>query len=96
MPATPGVVHVLDTFTATILCFAAAGAAFTPALAINSGAGFINYALLAFSGGAVGTDVQSLSSLDLATTPGGALVVQFNAATLANYNELITIQGHDI
>lgn len=96
VPATAGVVHVLDSLTATLVAFAAAAGATAPQIAINTGGGNVIFGAVAFNGGATGRDEESLSGLDLATAPGGALTVAFSAVAPANYFQVLVIQGHDI
>lgn len=95
VPATAGVVHVLDAYYATLVSFAAAAAATAPQIQITAPAiGAVDS--LAFNGGAVGRDSVSGSNVDIATAPGAALTISLTAAVPANYLALITIQGHDI
>jgi hypothetical protein len=94
VPATVGVVHVLDAFQA--LLFAQAAAAAAAAATINITAPALVIGLLGFNGGAVGADSASASGMDIATAPGAALTVSFSVAAPANYQHFLMIQGHDI
>lgn len=92
VPSIAGVVHVLDSITATLLSFAAAAGGSFSSITV----GGIQVMNLAFGGGAFGTDVGTLSGMDVATAPGAALIVAFNQVTITNYVQLLVIQGHDI
>lgn len=96
VPATAGVVHVLDSLAASFIASAAAAVAAVAFVQINTGAGLLTYMELVSNGGVVSRDSDSLSGLDLATAPGAALTVTFSGAAPANYAQLIVIQGHDI
>ena len=93
VPAVPGVVHVLDSFSAVYTCSAATGTASANNVQITGGP---LLALLALPGGAVGSDSGGGSGLDYATAPGAALTVAFAGASPGSFFEFLTIQGHDI
>ena len=93
-----GVVHVLDSVTATLAANAAAAVGVVQNVVITSSDGVLsnNALILAYAGGAIGCNVGSLSGLDLAAGPGASLTVSFQNTTPANYYQLLVIQGHDI
>jgi hypothetical protein len=96
VPATAGVVHVLDSIDAVVVSAAAAAVGVVLQVFVTSPAPTLLLGVLALNGGQVQRDEISLSSLDIATAAGGALTVTFNAASPANYNEFVLIQGHDV
>lgn len=96
IPASPGVAHVLDAFTAA--AYAIAGAAVTgPLINLNSSDGvYVNFPLgFIFLGTAPTNDSGSGSSLGLAANPGASITVSFSTWEASTF-ELLTIQGHDI
>lgn len=90
VPATPGVVHVLDNFTARALNQSAG----LVVLRVNVTAPAIELTAL-FPPATTGTDADSESGLDIATAPGAALTVAFTTGP-ASVTEFLLIQGHDI
>jgi hypothetical protein len=94
-PAITGVVRILDSM---LVKLANNGSAAVNAFVLTvtiSGTGVLTALLItqAFNGS---TDELSLSNLDLASTPGGTIVVAFGNVAGAGIWEQITIQGHDI
>lgn len=95
VPATPGVVHVLDAIFARLIN-AGTGASAAVNVTATIGAVTVVNTQLVVPATVVAADEFSLSGLDLATAPGGSLVVTFSIAAPAGYAEVLIIQGHDI
>jgi hypothetical protein len=93
VPAIPGVVHVLDSFTATTVGSVAVGQTITLASSDGVFAGFILALLSQVAGG---TADASVSGLDLAAGPGASLTIAYGAVTNAGNENLLIVQGHDI
>lgn len=93
--ATPGVVHVLDSFVAKMTNNSTAGATASN-ITVVTAAGTVLTTSVIVAGAAVGTDESSFSGLDIASSVGGTIVVSFSAVAAAGITEILTIQGHDI
>jgi hypothetical protein len=95
LPATDGIVHVLDSFYTRIYAAGTAGGGQLVAVqcvgAVTTTIGELVIGANAYTG-----DDQTGTALDLASSPGGTLVVQWTAPLGANYGGFLVIQGHDI
>lgn len=92
--ATPGVVHVLDSVRAKLADINAGPGLLTFLIQVLTAAGTVEQAIIAAQ--IPGADEVDLTSLEIASAPGGSIVVAFNGATSAGVFQEITIQGHDI
>jgi hypothetical protein len=99
VPGINGVLHVLDSVSAKIATSGAASL-YTTVLLNSSDTvytAFVLGELIAQSAaGASSSDSFSLSGLDLAATAGAALTITFYSAAIANTDEFLIVQGHDV
>jgi hypothetical protein len=96
VPGTIGVVHVLDSIYLKATNYTGAAGAFSDVWQAVIAATIVLQGILSLPAATVSNDSISLSGLELATAPGGALTVQHLTAPGAGFYEEITIQGHDI
>jgi hypothetical protein len=100
VPASPGVVHVLDSFNAKLVNSDTAAAHQTTVF-VSSSDGVLAAFLLALLstgtavGGAPVSDESSASGLDLATGPGASMTIAFQSSAASLFQYLL-VQGHDI
>lgn len=95
VPAAPGIVHVLDSLFARIIN-TGTGASFIPAVRVTTSLGVVLSQLLVCAATIVTSDEVSFSGLDIPSSAGGTIVIDFNAVGLAGYFETLVVQGHDI
>lgn len=94
--AVPGVVHVLDAFTAKAVA-TAGGTTFTQDVLLTSSDGVFNINLALLQVPAASTaDEASGSGLDLAAGPGASLTIAYSGAAPAGDFQFLVVQGHDI
>jgi hypothetical protein len=101
VPATPGVVHVLDSYSAKLMNASTAAGTLSTLLLNSSDGAFSGYVLgiigaSQVTSGSVDVDTAGGSSLDLAAGAGASLTIAFGAISLTNSSEWLLIQGHDI
>lgn len=95
VPATAGVVHVLDSLAARIINNSA-GALYVPTVSVVIAAVNVLQDIMVLAATQAGADTTSFSGLELATAPGGSLIVSFDTGPGAGLSATLTIQGHDI
>lgn len=93
-PGLTGVVRVLDSLYLRINSNGAA--AFGVGATLTTAAGVILSLFLSTPATTQATDEISLSGLDIATSPGGSITIQYTAAVISGIAEIIVAQGHDI
>lgn len=95
-PATPGVVHVLDSLYASAANFTGGAVALTPTLFVVTAAGTVLESLIVVAASAVARDSVSFSGLDIASSVGGTIVLTLTPGPPAGCWLELTAQGHDI
>lgn len=97
MPATPGVIHVLDVLDAKLVAFGAT-ALYGPTVVVTSNAQILLQWQLIVAGaaGAVSQDELAASGLEIAGFAGQDLTVTINTTLIANTTMNLLAQGHDV
>jgi hypothetical protein len=93
VPASPGVVHILDAIFARMQN-TTGGVEQTVNIQVTTLATVLQVELIMAA--TIGSDDVALSGLNIASASGGILTVNFSAVTVAGYMQSITAQGHDI
>lgn len=94
-PATPGIIHVLDSIYARITNNGAGGA-FGPVLQVVTSTILVFRNQLLTANAVVTIDETSFSNLNIASAPGGDMTVQFSGNLGVGLTGIIVAQGHDI
>lgn len=89
VPATPGISHILDTFTARLISTLPGGAG--PVDVTASGLVLTELYLAA-----AGVDQDGGTGLGIPSGVGLALTVTFSAVTIAGVDQFLLIQGYEI
>lgn len=96
VPATPGVVHILDSLLARLISAAAGAGGGATQLQVVTDPGVVLATDLGPLVAGAGNDSISLSGLDIAASAGSSLIVRFTVVVPAAFEQDLVIQGHDI
>ena len=94
VPATTGIVHVLDALYLRVNANNAA--AFGVGATVTTASGTVLSLFLSTPATTQATDEIQLSGLDIVSTPGGTIAITYTVAVIAGIAEIIVAQGHDV